>query len=61
MNDIDKLIKEKGIEEIIHFTTNNGFLGILSQDNILPNSRLKKKIPLNIYLSKILKREKSGI
>lgn len=43
MNNIDTLIKEKGIDEIIHFTTNNGFLGILSQNQVLPNSRLTKE------------------
>ncbi len=40
---INSLVEDKGITEILHFTTNAGFLGMLSKGQVLPNSRLHKE------------------
>lgn len=36
-------VRERSITEVLHFTTNRGFLGILSQGRVLPNSKLHKE------------------
>lgn len=43
---INKIIQERNINEIIHFTTNVGLVGIFSQNGILPNSELKDESTL---------------
>ncbi|MDN2667471.1 DarT ssDNA thymidine ADP-ribosyltransferase family protein [Vibrio sp. 14N.309.X.WAT.E.F5] len=40
---ISKLVEAKEITEILHFTTNTGFLGMLSQKQVLPNSKLHQE------------------
>lgn len=41
MTTIANKIIERDIKEVIHFTTNTGFLGMIFKKNILPNSKLK--------------------
>jgi len=38
---IDKVVNDREITEILHFTTNSGLLGILATGAVLPNSELK--------------------
>ncbi|MBH0058497.1 DUF4433 domain-containing protein [Pseudoalteromonas sp. SWXJZ94C] len=40
---IEKAARERGINEVIHFTTNEGLVGILHSEKILPNARLQKE------------------
>ncbi len=40
---ISDLVVSRGITEILHFTTNTGFLGMLSKGQVLPNSKLHKE------------------
>lgn len=40
---ISDQVESRGITEILHFTTNTGFLGMLSQGQVLPNSKLHKE------------------
>lgn len=40
---VSELAKKRGIEEVIHFTTNHGMLGILVKNALLPNSKLKEE------------------
>ncbi|WP_318518959.1 DarT ssDNA thymidine ADP-ribosyltransferase family protein [Photobacterium leiognathi] len=42
MSIIDEANK-RGISEVLHFTTNSGFLGILAQSQVLPNSKLHQE------------------
>lgn len=36
-------VSTRGITEVLHFTTNSGFLGMLSQAQVLPNSKLHQE------------------
>lgn len=40
---ISEEVKKRDITEVLHFTTNAGFLGMLAQDQVLPNSKLHKE------------------
>lgn len=40
---IDKIVSDKKITEILHFTTNSGLLGILATGAVLPNTELKSE------------------
>lgn len=40
---IDEIIAEKGIDELLHFTTNEGLLGILASGVILSRERLPEE------------------
>ena len=35
--------EKKGINEVLHFTTNYGLLGMLAKNALLPNSELKEE------------------
>lgn len=57
MNEFEASIKSKGINEILHFTTNQGLLGVLRTGAVLPNSKLKKEDTLAfIFQQNSLKR-----
>lgn len=43
MSELEASIKAKGIKEILHFTTNQGLLGVLRTGAVLPNTLLKKE------------------
>ncbi|WP_025822354.1 DarT ssDNA thymidine ADP-ribosyltransferase family protein [Shewanella marina] len=36
-------VNQRDITEVLHFTTNSGFLGMLAQSQVLPNSKLHKE------------------
>lgn len=38
-----KIVTERGIQEVLHFTTNLGFVGCLATKAVLPRNRLKKE------------------
>lgn len=58
MNKFEKLIEDKAIEEILHFTTNLGLLGTFRTEGLLPNSELKKEDTLAfIFKQNSLKRK----
>lgn len=40
---VEQIVEERGIKEILHFTTNHGILGILATNALLPNSKLKEE------------------
>ena len=40
---VSELAENKGITEVLHFTTNTGFLGMVSKGQVLPNSKLHKE------------------
>ncbi|WP_033569611.1 DarT ssDNA thymidine ADP-ribosyltransferase family protein [Dickeya undicola] len=57
MNEFETLIKAKDIKEILHFTTNQGLLGILRTGAVLPNSQLTEEDTLAfIFQQNSLKR-----
>lgn len=43
MNELKCSIENRGVREILHFTTNLGLLGILRTGSVLPNSQLKEE------------------
>lgn len=47
---IRDFIKTRGIEEVVHFTTHAGILGILDSGCLMPNSELKKEKRLEFIL-----------
>lgn len=58
MNKMKKLINDRNIKEIVHFTTNVGLLGILRTGAVLPNSQLKEENTLAfIFQQNSLKRK----
>ncbi|AZP43924.1 DUF4433 domain-containing protein [Rahnella aquatilis] len=57
MNEFEASVKAKGIKEILHFTTNQGLLGVLRTGAVLPNSQLKEEDTLAfIFQQNSLKR-----
>jgi len=48
---IDEIIKNRGIEEVLHFTTNFGLTGILATEAILS----RKSLPVEKYLEYVYK------
>ncbi len=40
---ISDIAQQKGVKELIHFTTNSGLLGILAKGGVLPNAHLTKE------------------
>ncbi|WP_350431353.1 DarT ssDNA thymidine ADP-ribosyltransferase family protein [Shewanella sp. H8] len=49
--EIEKSAISRGIDEIIHFTTNEGLIGILHSEFLLPNARLKEENTLEFIFS----------
>ncbi|HEI8934487.1 TPA: DUF4433 domain-containing protein [Citrobacter freundii] len=47
MNEFEYSIKSKNINEILHFTTNLGLLGIIRTGAVLPNAELKEEDTLS--------------
>lgn len=50
MTTIPEFISKCGIEEVVHFTTHAGILGILDTRSLLPNAELKKEKRLEFIL-----------
>ena len=48
---IEKVISERGIREVLHFTTGNGFTGIMATGAVKP----RKSLPKEEYLEHIVK------
>ena len=40
---IEDIIKERKIEDIIHYTTNSGFTGVLASEHLLSRARLREE------------------
>lgn len=41
---ISEIVKSKGIDELLHFTMNRGFVGILHLQQLLPRHRLESRV-----------------
>jgi len=62
MNELEASIQAKGIKEILHFTTNQGLLGVLRTGAVLPNSQLKEEDTLAfIFQQNSLKRRERDL
>lgn len=48
---IQAFIKERGILEVVHFTTHSGIVGILDSGSLIPNSELKKEKRLEFIMT----------
>ena len=49
MTSIAEIVTQRGIEEVLHFTTNKGLTGILAEGAVLP----RKRLPEHKYLEHV--------
>lgn len=55
---IENAAKKRGVEEVLHFTTNEGLLGILHADSLMPNAMLKEEQKLEFIFKQNSKERK---